>query len=449
MNFLEDEQVTPAGTSTNRSTCVECGTPLSAGACPACALGMLLGGGLAFEEEEAGGNHVPDTGLARGMEFGRYTLKKRLAQGGMGVVYEAEDRKLKRVVALKMIRGSSFANDAELARFTLEAEAAAGLDHPNIVPIYEVGRLEGEPFFTMKLIEGQSLAERLREKTGGIPPREAAALLGCIARAVHHAHERGVLHRDLKPGNILLDRAGVPWLTDFGLAKRANADSGLTLTTDHLGTPHYMSPEVAGGRVNHVSAASDVWALGVILWEMLCGTLPFRGTSAVEIMRRIVEDEPSQPDTGRRNGDLLTLARRCMEKDPARRPVSAREVALDLDRWLRGEPIRARRITGRERLVKWVKRKPSLAALYAALLVGGVAVMVLWWRAENGVRVLEKANKRYASALSIATATKLAGDARLQIGEDPARALLLAVEAVEESRREGGHHAAGGQCRAL
>ncbi|HWB02724.1 MAG TPA: WD40 repeat domain-containing serine/threonine-protein kinase [Verrucomicrobiales bacterium] len=419
--------------------CCECGNPLASSVCPVCSLGLLLEGSLEGDLEALPARDEEVPGNPESIEFGRYTLKRRLASGGMGVVYEAEDRKLKRPVALKMIRGSTFADEAELARFTIEAEAAAGLDHPHIVPIYEVGRLEGQPFFTMKLIEGQSLAERLKKSGGALPPREAATLLSSIARAVHHAHQRGVLHRDLKPGNILIDNAGVPWLTDFGLAKITTADSCLTLTTDHLGTPHYMSPEVAGGRSREVSTASDVWALGVILWEVLCGAPPFHGAGPVEIMRRIVEHEPSWSGGGRGDEDLVTLARRCMEKEPARRPVSAGEVAEELERWLRGEPIRARRITRRERCAKWVKRKPALAALYAALALGGVGSFVFWQRAEKAVISLTQTNDQLGDALRLATATKLAGDARLEIKKDPARALLLAVEAVEATqRREGG-----------
>ncbi|HWB06473.1 MAG TPA: serine/threonine-protein kinase [Verrucomicrobiales bacterium] len=405
--------------------CVECATPLSDGACPACSLGFLLHGSDPLHPDS------PPRRLAESVEFGRYTLKRKLASGGMGVVYVADDRKLKRTVALKMIRGSTFADEADIARFTLEAEAAAGLDHPHIVPIYEVGHLEGQPFFTMKLIEGETLAARLKEHGGSLPAREVATLLSKIARAVHHAHQRGVLHRDLKPGNILLDAEGTPWLTDFGLAKLTHADSSLTLTRDHIGTPHYMAPEVAGGNARAVSMASDVWSLGVMLWEMLCGMPPFHGPGPVEIMRRIVTEEPSWPQNTRADGDLITIARRCMEKNPARRPNSAGEVADELDRWLRGEPIKARPVTRRERFVKWVRREPAMAALYCVLVLAFFSGLFLWRRAEHAVVSLTNTNVRVEESLRTATATKLAGDARLQVSEDPNRALLLAVESVK------------------
>jgi WD40 repeat protein/tRNA A-37 threonylcarbamoyl transferase component Bud32 len=365
----------------------------------------------------------------------RYQLKHKIAAGGMGVVWAAEDTRLRRTVALKMMRGARFAEEVEMARFEIEAAAAAALDHPHIVPVYEVGRLEGQPYFTMKLIDGASLAERIKER-GRLPAKEAAHLLGKIARAVHHAHTRGVLHRDLKPGNILLDADGEPWLTDFGLAKVTASDSGLTVSSDHLGTPHYMAPETAAGRAHDISTASDIWALGVILWEMLCGQRPFTGAGGLETMRRIVEEEPVRPSSSvRLDGDLMTLAQRCLEKSPSRRPASAGEVADEVDRWLRGEPLRARRITPSEALWKWVRRKPVLAALYAALAVGTVTGFALWRRAEKAVVSLTATNDQLNEALRVSTATKLAGDARLQVEEEPTRALLLAVAAVEMTEK--------------
>jgi WD40 repeat protein/predicted Ser/Thr protein kinase len=411
-------------TNSNASLCPTCNASLSHGVCPACALdGLLRSGGNLLTEDD--GSTVADE-----MEFGRYVLNRRLASGGMGVVYVATDQKLKRTVALKMIRGSTFADEAEVARFTIEAETAAALDHPHIVPIYEVGRREGQPFFTMKLIEGQSLAERLQQ---GHPlaMRSVVVLLAKIAHAVHHAHQRGVLHRDLKPGNILLDAQGEPWLTDFGLAKLSHADSSLTQTSDRLGTPQYMAPEIASGTGRSASVASDVWALGVLLWELLCGAPPFPGKGPVEIMRRIVEDEPQLPSGVRVKADLLTIARHCLEKEPQKRPASADALAEELERWLRGEPIRTRKTSWRERAFKWMRRKPAVAALYAVVTAAGLTAFLLWQRAEHAVVNLTSTNDRLETSLRIATATKLAGEARLQIDEDPSRALLLAVESVE------------------
>lgn len=401
-------------------TCPDCGTALSAGACPACALRDLLFAPAAEAPEE-------DAGTV----FGRYVLKRKIAAGGMGVVYEAADQKLKRTVALKLIRGAMFANEAEVARFTIEAEAAASLDHPHIVPIYESGRLEEQPFFTMKLIEGRSLAEQMKSASEPMPERKVATLLVKVAQAVHHAHQRGVLHRDLKPGNILLDAAGEPWLTDFGLAKLSSTDTSLTLTTDHLGTPNYMAPEIAGGTSRQASTASDVWALGVLLWEMLSGKPPFRGTGSVEIMRKIVDDEPTWPTSVRASADLKTIALRCLEKDPAKRPSSAMEVAKELDRWLRGEPIKARAVTMQERALKWVKRNPVWTMLVLAVLAGLGSGIILWQRAEHAVVSLTQTNAQLETTLRISTATRLASDARLQVNENATRALLLATESVE------------------
>ncbi len=371
-------------------------------------------------------------------EFGRYALRRCIARGGMGIVYEAEDAELDRTVALKVLRSAAFAGAAELARFTLETKAAAALDHPHIVPIYEVGEVDGQPFFTMKLIEGQSLAERLRD-SGPMRAREVAALLAPVGRAVHHAHLRGVLHRDLKPGNILLDAAGKPWLTDFGLAKFSTSESTLTLTSDHIGTPHYMSPEMAGGHVRESSAAGDVWALGVILWEMLSGRTPFTGHSVVEILRNIVEQEPPVPSESlRQNADLLTIARRCMEKRPLNRLASAGVMADELERFLRGEPILARPVSAGERFLKWTRRKPLHAALTALGLIFVIVAAALWLRAERINGALSQSNDRLGQSndqlnesLRVATATRLGSEARLQMEESPDVALLLAAASVE------------------
>lgn len=407
--------------------CADCGGPLLDGTCAVCAFGWMRSESASLTGAEAAGATV-----------GRYQLLEMIARGGMGVVYAARDPELHRTVALKVLRGAMFAGAGEIGRFTLETKAAAALDHPHIVPVYEVGQEEGEPFFTMKLIDGETLADRLRAK-GPMPARQAAALLVPVARAVDYAHRQGVLHRDLKPGNILVDSAGKPWLTDFGLAKFSAADSGLTRSTDTLGTPHYMSPEMAAGRAHEFTAASDVWALGVMLWEMIAGAPPFSGQSPVEILQAVVQEEvPVPPEPLRQHRDLLTIAQRCMEKRPAARIASAAIVADELERFLRGEPIQARRVAPAEKLVKWMRRRP----LHAALLALGVLFLtvssVLWLRAAKSNAALTTSNDdlaltnvRLADSLRRARAAQLAGEARLQVEENPDRALLLAAAAVE------------------
>lgn len=416
-------------TAPETDRCADCGGLLLDGTCAACAFGWMRASGTGAESGES----LQD----------RYQLLECLARGGMGVVYAARDTALRRMVALKVLRGAAFAGAREVARFTLETKAAAALDHPHIVPVYEVGEEDGEPFFTMKLIDGQSLAERLRAQ-GPLSPREAAVLLVPVARAVEHAHVQGVLHRDLKPGNILLDSAGRPWLTDFGLAKFSSVDSGLTGSTDTLGTPHYMPPEMAAGRAREFTPASDVWALGVILWEMAAGTPPFTGQSAVEILQSVVRDElPAPPESLRRNRDLLTIARRCMEKRPSDRLASAKIVADELERFLRDEPILSHPASPLEMLGKWMRRRPLLAVMLALGVIFLTVSSLLWLRAEKANISLTQsygdlavANDRLKESLQRATATRLASEARLQVEENPDRALLLAARAAE--MRPGG-----------
>lgn len=268
--------------------CPVCSTRLEPdGLCLVC----LLNEGIEAREEPGAPANLAGRMLSLPCEFAGHRLVREIASGGMGIVYEAEDLKLRRVVALKVIRSAHFATREEAARFQAETLAAAQLDHPCIVPIYERGEAEGLPYFTMRLAEGGSLATRLKQQ-GTMPVREAAEMLMRVARAVQFAHDHGVLHRDLKPANILLDAAGAPMLTDFGLAKRLDEAMQLTRSQAHVGTPHYMSPEQAGGHAKSITIASDVWALGVMLCETLTGWLPFQGESAVEVMRRITLAEP-------------------------------------------------------------------------------------------------------------------------------------------------------------
>jgi serine/threonine-protein kinase len=322
--------------------------------------------------------------------FGDYEILAELGRGGMGVVYRARQKSLNRPVALKVIRAAALASPEDRRRFRNEAEIVALLDHPNIVPVHEVGEHDGRLYFSMKLIEGASLAEQLDRFRDDQPA--AARLLVAVARAVHHAHQRGVLHRDLKPSNILLDwRAGgvsplsppVPHVTDFGLARRLGADSSLTESGALVGTPRYMAPEQAGGGKGLVTTATDVHGLGAVLYALLTGGPPFRAEGVQETLEQVRTCEPRPPSALRRGGDreLETVCLKCLEKEPERRYGSAEELARDLERWLNHEPVRARRTRWWQRLGKWGRRRPAAAALTAVLLVAAVAGGAggLWW----------------------------------------------------------------------
>src|SRR5262245_17323136 len=270
--------------------------------------------------------------VEEGQPFGDYVLIREVAHGGMGVVYLARQRRLNRLCALKMIRTGELASAWEVRRFYTEAEAAAQLDHSGIVPVYEVGQYEGQHYFSMGYVEGGSLAARLRE--GPLPPREAASLVRQVAEAVDYAHARGIIHRDLKPANVLLDRDGRPRVSDFGLAKRVQGDSGLTAQGQVLGTPSYMPPEQAAGRTEQVGPAADVYALGGILYCLLTGRPPFQSASVMETLRQVLEQEPVPPRQLNSGvpPDLETITLKCLHKEAEKRYSSAAELAEDLRR---------------------------------------------------------------------------------------------------------------------
>jgi hypothetical protein len=332
-----------------------------------------------------------------------YDVLDVLGRGGMGVVYKARQVALQRIVALKMILSGSHAGEQKLARFRGEAESVARLQHPHIVQVFEVGEADGHPFCALEFVASGSLAQQL----GGTPqaPRRAAELLETLSRAMHHAHHHGIVHRDLKPANVLLAEDGSPKITDFGLAKQIDNPSGQTPSGAIMGTPSYMAPEQAKGQVEHIGPAADVYALGAILYELLTGRPPFRSETAVDTMLQVVNDEPVplrrlQPKVPL---DLETICLKCLHKEPAKRYASAAELADDVGRFLRGEPIQARPVSGGERLWRWCRRNPTLAiasgtavtALVAAL---AVSIVFGFYQGRTATELAEK-SERLGSAL--------------------------------------------------
>ena len=344
--------------------------------------------------------------------FGDYEIRDVLGRGGMGVVYQARQVSLNRPVALKMIRAGVLAGDDELRRFQNEAEAVALLDHAGIVPVYEFGEHDGQKYFSMKLISGSSLADQLNQFKNA--PKAAAALLVEAAEAVHHAHMRGILHRDLKPANILIDGEAHAHITDFGLAKRVEADAEITASGAILGTPAYMAPEQAAGRRGSITTATDVHGLGAVLYALLTGQAPFAGDSVVDTLAKVKVEPPEPPRklNPRVPRDLDVICLKCLEKDPRRRYASAQAVADDLRAWLEARPITARPAGPLEKAAKWAKRRPSIAALSALVvlvsLIGIVGVLYQWREAVVARRAA--VDKAQAEARARAQATQLAAN---------------------------------------
>ena len=327
-----------------------------------------------------------------------YEIRERLGQGGMGVVYMARQVGLNRLVAVKMIRGGSHARPEHLGRFRIEAEAVARLRHPNIIQIHEIGEAGGLPFVSLELLEGGELGGRLAGTPQ--PGRPAAELLITLSKAIQVAHEAGIVHRDLKPSNILFTADGVPRITDFGLAKRLESDSEQTETGQIMGSPSYMAPEQARGHARDVGPAADVYALGAISYEMLTGRPPFKGETPIETIRQVVDDEVVAPSrlVPRVPRDLETIALKCLNKEPSRRYESARALAEDLQRFLDGQPIKARRTPLRERGIKWVLRRPLAATLLGLVITSCLGLTVGLVINERSKRFAEERRNRDVQA---------------------------------------------------
>jgi len=358
-----------------------------------------------------------------------YEILGELGRGGMGVVYKARHVKLNRIVALKMILAGNYASQADLVRFLAEAEAVAALQHPNIVQIFEIGQHDGLPFFTLEYVDGGTLTDKVRDHP--LPAGEAAALVEQVARGIQFAHAKGLVHRDLKPDNVLLTSDGTPKVTDFGLVKRVEKGSDLTQSGAIVGTPSYMAPEQADRKGKTVGPAADVYALGAILYRLIAGRPPFHASTPLDTVLQVVSDDPVPPShlQSMTPKDLETICLKCLRKEPEKRYACVRALADDLNRFLRGEPIQARPVGTIERGWKWVKRNPVVTALLAAVivtLITGTLVSYLKYRdANNQRRRAEEALNAEADQRRIAeTAQKQAMDALRATSDDAVTELI-------------------------
>jgi WD40 repeat protein len=410
--------------SSAKEVCVECGAALQAGVpkglCSRCALkGALSLSDFELDPAEDVSPAVPFA-FDSPKPFGDYELLEEIARGGMGIVYKARQKSLDRIVAIKMLLFGPMASQAVIRRFRVEAVAAGGLHHPNIVTIHEVGIHDGQHFLVMDYVDGPTLAAFVQHRP--LPPRRAAEFTRTIAQAIEYAHGSGILHRDLKPSNILITQSEIPRVTDFGLARRIEGDSSLTVSGHPLGSPSYMPPEQASARGGKVGPRSDVYGLGATLYHLLAGHPPFQGDSIAHTLDQVLHQEPVSPRllNPRTPEDLETICLKCLQKDPNQRFASAAELADELDRFLAGEPIRSRPVGPVEKMWRFCRRKPGLASLGAAatflLLVVAIGSPITTWR-------IRKSQQRLAENLYAAD-MKLV---QLSLGEgnwNRARALL-------------------------
>ncbi|MFO1500216.1 MAG: protein kinase [Verrucomicrobiota bacterium] len=415
------------------NTCSKCGAPLGAdarqGFCPKC----LFTQARRFDEsaiEDGTGAELPRS-------FGDYELIEEVARGGMGIVYKARQASLDRIVAVKMLLLGPLASTEFVKRFRAEASAVAALSHPNIVGIYEVGVIHGQHYFAMEYVEGESLSKILIN--GPLPARRAARHLTIVAEAIHYAHERGILHRDLKPSNVLIDSNDQPHVTDFGLARRLDGDSDLTMTGQVLGSPNYMPPEQATARRGKLDRRSDVYSLGAMLYHLLTSRPPFGAESLTDTLDQVLNSEPVSPRLLHPNlpRDLETICLKCLEKDPEKRYPTAQEFAQELDRFLCGRPIEARPVAPLERVWRWCRRKPAFAGslfliliLILIVIIGSPIAIIRINRAREQSEILRERDEHslYIAKMNLA---------RQAWDENNVRRVSQLLEETQDSPRRG------------
>ena len=417
--------------------CQTCGSPLrpgiAEGLCPRC----LMLGALAAPPPAG-----PPDPAAPPVRIGPFTLLEEIARGGMGIVHRAREAPLGRIVALKLLRGGEAARPDFLVRFHNEARAASSLIHPHIVPVYAFGEDGGVWYIAMRLMEGGSLARWIQSHPADPPVsvaagrhRECVILLRKLALAVQHAHERGILHRDLKPENVLLDAAGEPYLTDFGLARLEDDESRVTRSHTSLGTPAYVAPEVARGGAAEATVASDVYGLGAVFYEMLTGRAPFRGNTPLQVLRLVTDTDPDLPSlvAGPVDRDLETICLKAMAREPGARYASCAELARDLDRWLSGQPIEARASGWAERSVKWARRRPLIAGLTGLLALCLLVIIVGSWRVNRNLRAASERQRLELVQSGVDAANRLL-DAGNPAGSLPSQIAAIRMEASNPAR---------------